>query len=551
LKSPIRPKLAQAENFGRQLIYSYVEHGGPKKDNHLDPDKFPTKALQDVAEAVFYAMLEDGCTDFSGVRTALNDAPPHILAEFGECCDGFAPLPQDCGGIIEKLTEYYFELQHDILTQRLAKEIADGQPTTETIRQLGELEAGDYRSSPQFQAFYDGVKFYLDNGKDFIPMDGRSIKAQIDHRKIPNSAAMVCEIQTNNFVKYNGPLAGRMRGVYEFNGDKLLASISPKIIRSKAGEFPTIGNLIRALFDGDEYKDTQISSFYGWMKTARHAMLKGKRRPGQALVLAGPIACGKSQLIKQIIVPAMGGRSARPYKFFSGKTGFNADLLGAEVLIIDDEVATTRIEGRRTLGESIKCNLFATSVRIEGKFRTGFDFEPLWRLVIAVNDKPENLLVLPPLDGDIHDKLMILKCQKAVELSDDDFENWEKEIRDQMPAFLHFVENYEIPVDQREGRCGVRHFHHPEIVSAISELSPEHQLRTLIDGLESSGGITIPWEGTASGLKALFGNSAVKNDADRLLGSWPAACGVYLGRLESKGVSKLPMKDGDQRWRIE
>lgn len=406
----------------------------------------------------------------------------------------------------------------------------------------------------EFRAYYDGTKFYLDNGKDFVPMDGRSIKSHLKLRGfVPlEIEATICRIQTENYVKYNGPLAGKMRGVYESNGDLLLASTSPHIIQSRPGKFPTIRKFITDLFGGDDHSESQVEAFMGWMAVSRRAMLEGKRRPGQALVLAGPIACGKTQLIKQVITPAIGGREAKPYKYLSGKTGFNADLIGAEVLVIDDEAASTRIENRRALGESIKTSLFASSVRIEGKFRNGFNFAPLWRIVIAVNDQPEALMVLPPLSHDLADKLMILKCQKALEMGDEDFEIWQATIAVELSAFLHEVEAFEIRTENADARCGVKSFYHPDVVDAISELSPEHQLRTMIETLESSGGISLPWDGTAAALKAILtaSSSAVRLDADRLLGSWPAACGVYLSRLVGKGVEKLPLRDGDQRWRI-
>ncbi len=430
------------------------------------------------------------------------------------------------------------------------KIFADSYEATKKWEPQAETKAKPETAPPQ--AFYDGTRFYLDNGKDYVPMDGRSIKSHLKMRGVIPIEEAVCFIQTDRYVKYNGPLAGRKRGVYESNGDLLLASTSPKIIQSKQGEFTTIKAFIADLFGGDDHAQTQIDSFYGWMKIARLAMLEGKRRPGQALVLAGPIACGKTQLIKQIITPAMGGREGNPYKYLSGKTGFNADLIGAEVLVIDDEAASTRIENRRALGDGIKTSLFASSVRIEGKFKNGFSFAPLWRIVIAVNDQPEALMVLPPLSHDLADKLMILKCQKALEMADDDFEIWQATMAAELPAFLRMIENFEIQSENIEGRCGVKSFYHPEVVDAISELSPEHQLRSLIDTLESSGGVALPWEGTSLALKALMTaqSSAVRLDADRLLGNWPAACGVYLSRLIGKGVEKLPLRDGDQRWRI-
>lgn len=425
-------------------------------------------------------------------------------------------------------------------------------PLTQEDRDAAEPLDPVARKESDFQAYYDGARFYLDNGKDFVPMDGRSIKSHLRTRKIGPIEEVVCKIQTDSYVKYIGPLAGKSRGVYESNGDLLLASASPKIIHSTPGIFPTIQRFITDLFGGDDHAESQVAAFIGWMATARRAMLEGNRRPGQALVLAGPIACGKTQLIKQVIVPAMGGREAKPYKYLSGKTGFNADLIGAEVLVIDDEAASTRIENRRALGDGIKTSLFASSVRIEGKFRNGFNFAPLWRIVIAVNNQPEALMVLPPLSHDLADKIMILKCQKALELTDDDFEIWQASIAAELPAFLHEVENFEIRPENADGRCGVKSFFHPDVVDAISELSPEHQLRTMIQAMESAGGISLPWDGTSAALKAILtaSSSPVRLDADRLLGSWSAACGVYLSRLVGKGVEKLPLRDGDQRWRI-
>jgi len=405
---------------------------------------------------------------------------------------------------------------------------------------------------PVPQVFYDGTRFLLDNGRDYVPMDRRSIAKQLRIRGVLDPELEICQIQTDRYVKHVGPLAGRMRGVYDSSGDLLLASSNPKIIQSKPGSFPTITKFICDLFGGDEHAEKQVEHFLGWMKIARLAMLEGKRRPGQALVLAGPVACGKTQLIKRVIVPAMGGREARPYKYLSGKTGFNGDLLGAEVLTIDDEAASTRIEQRRALGDGIKTCLFASSVRIEGKFRSGFDFDPLWRIVIAVNDEPEALMVLPPLARDLEDKLMILRCQRALDMTDEDFNIWQMQINAELPAFLHAVENHTIRPEETEPRCGIASFYHPGVVDAISELSPERQLWNMVMALEASGGIALPWEGTAAALKALLTapSSAVRLDADRLLGNWQAACGVYLSRLTGKGVEKLTLKDGEQRWRL-
>jgi hypothetical protein len=442
-----------------------------------------------------------------------------------------------------------------LLEWKLADAMRKGLPTEDLHRQLADISNAKPSANTDsfiFPAYYDGTRFLLDTGKDFVPMDSRSIRAHIKKRGLNDPDSIICDLQTERFIKYCGPLAGRQRGVYESNGDLLLASTSPKIIRSHPGEFPIIRKFITDLLGGDEHAETQQDSFLGWLHIARKAMLEGKRRPGQALVLAGKVACGKTQLIKKIIVPAMGGREAKPYKFLSGRTGFNADLLSAEVLVIDDEASSTRLEVRRALGDGIKTAAFTSSVRIEGKFKGGFDFDPLWRIVIAVNDQPESLMVLPPLSDDLSDKFIILKCQKALEFSDEEFESWNRKVSDEMPAFLHAVESFEIESSNSDGRCGVKSFYHPEVIAAISEISPQNQLMSLIKALEAGGGIQLPWEGTASSLKALLTSqsSPIRLDADRLLGNWIPACGVYLGRLVGEGIEKLPLRDGDQRWKI-
>jgi hypothetical protein len=402
------------------------------------------------------------------------------------------------------------------------------------------------------RAFYDGTRFLLDNGRDHVPMDRRSFKAHLDQQFIENPEAEICRVQVENFVRYAGPIAGHSRGsVRSADGSLLLVTSGPVIIVSNPGSYPTIRAFLHALLGGGEHGKRQLNAIMGWLHIARKALLAGKRRPGQALVLAGPIACGKTILIKLIITLCLGSRTASPYRYLTGKTGFNGDLIGAEVLVIDDECGSTRIEARRALGDGIKNSLFAASVRVEAKHKNAFDVPPLWRLVIAVNDEPESLLVLPPLGSDLNDKLMILRCSKAVPAGVD-FDEWEAAVRAELPAFLHAVEAYQIEPENAEPRCGVKSFWHPEIVAAVSELTPEAQLMQLVDAAASTGAIALPWTGTAATLKALLtaSTASTRHDAERLLGSWPAACGVYLGRLEGERVRKMPLRDGVQHWRI-
>jgi hypothetical protein len=193
-------------------------------------------------------------------------------------------------------------------------------------------------------------------------------------------------------------------------------------------------------------------------------------------------------------------------------------------------------------------------VRIEAKGREAFNFRPFWRLLICCNSEPENLLVLPPLTEDIADKIVMLRCHRRelpmpVGTSEQQERFWSV-LMEELPGLLGFLDEWEPDEDIREERCGVAAIQHPDLVNALRDLAPEGQLEQLIDHCHESGGIVLPWEGTAAQLRSILGQcSATSRDAEKLLGGWQAAAGVYLARMHGK-AEKLPISDGIQRWRI-
>jgi len=405
--------------------------------------------------------------------------------------------------------------------------------------------------------YYDGSRYHLDTGTEFVPMDQRSVVRQMKGRGLGGDEieAALNRIQVERYVSYAGPLAGHQRGMHETSGKKLLATSSPAIIHAKPGKWPTLRAVIEGLIGNDpDVGKRQVTTFMAWLKVARESLVHGSRRPGQALVLAGPRNSGKSLLI-DIVELALGGRRSNPYPHFSGSTGFNSDLAGAELLAIDDEAGSTDIRSRRNLGASIKSSLFSGAVRIEGKFRDGFTFRPCWRLMLACNDEPENLLVIPPLTEDIADKVTLFRCHKRpLPMAAHTLEEREAffaTLREELPAMLAELVSLTIPADLHDDRCGVTFFHHPELLTALGELAPETALLSLVDSLADAGRLALPWTGTARELKGvLTSDQTTSRDADKLLGGWTMATGTYLGRLTGERVEKLTIRRGDQHWRI-
>jgi hypothetical protein len=107
-----------------------------------------------------------------------------------------------------------------------------------------------------------------------------------------------------------------------------------------------------------------------------------------------------------------------------------------------------------------------------------------------------------------------------------------QEIVGELPAYLHLLENeFEIPVEWRSSRFGVKEFQNPQLLEYLDELSPATILLELIDQLQPWGVSNCEWQGTSTELRQLLiENERTRREAQRLL-DWNNACGQYLGEL--------------------
>ena len=260
-------------------------------------------------------------------------------------------------------------------------------------------------------------------------------------------------------------------------------------------------------------------------------------RPGQALALCGPHNCGKS-LIQQIITVILGDRSAKPYDYMVDSTNFNSEMFKAEHLCIEDEAASTDIRARRAFGAQIKQITACDTQRCHKKHCEAITLSPFWRLSISINDEPENLMVLPPIDDSIEDKLIILRSTSfpmpmPSETSEERAAFWAQLVAE-VPAFLDYLVNWKIPQKLRSQRYGITHWHHPDLLSEIDSFAPEYRLFTIIDKVLFGEELSTTWAGSAEDLQVkLTTNNDYAYDARKLL-SWSNAAGTYLARLAKK-----------------
>ena len=341
------------------------------------------------------------------------------------------------------------------------------------------------------------------------------------------------QIQLKNDIVYAGPLAGYDAGHHHICNQSILVTQSPVVIEPKQGQWPLINAIIEGLLINGEIDQTPY--LFGWIKVAYEAIRDRKLMPGQALAIAGPRESGKS-LIQALITEILGGRAAKPYQYMTGGTSFNSEHFGAEHLMIEDESASTDIRARRNLGAAIKNLTVNTVQRCHAKNRTALSLTPFWRLTISVNEEPENLMVMPPIDESIIDKIILLKAHRCVmpmpTNTPREREVFFKALRAELPAFLYDLMRWDIPESLMNARFGVCSYQHPELLEALNDIQPELQLLSILDQSLCFNVLTREWNGTAERLEQeLTQQDASFSHKSRKLFYYSNACGSYLGKL--------------------
>jgi hypothetical protein len=215
------------------------------------------------------------------------------------------------------------------------------------------------------------------------------------------------------------------------------------------------------------------------------------------------------------------------------------------------------------LATSIK-NLIANRVHpCHPKYRQIVNLAPWWRVSLSLNNRPDRLLVLPPMTDDIADKIILLRASKhpmpmSVRTAEQKETFWNTLVSE-LPAFLFWLRHeFCLPKDWQEDRFGVRSFHHPHLMTELEALSPAIQLLRLIDVANiwttynpktRAPSVTDPWVGTALELRTrLLENPKTQRDAAKLL-DWTNACGQYLNDLaEIRKTRVTARRKADRRW---
>lgn len=398
-------------------------------------------------------------------------------------------------------------------------------------------------------AYYDSNRgrFYtLSRAGDWIAFTEGSLKRRLRWEMFANiesdeKRGMMIQqhmlaLQIDHDVSYAGPIGGYPSGIHNLCGNRVLVTTGPKVIVPRKGEFRTLKIFIEQLL-GDK-----SPMLYAWLKSAMETLGKGPPfRPGQMLAIAGPSGCGKS-LLQNILTELFGGRFAKPYDYLIGEDKWNDDLLGAEHLMIEDDASSTDYRSRRSFGSKLK-NLVANQTQmLKRRFTDSLPVAAFSRVTITLNEEPECLMVLPPIDDSLSDKIILLRASRAAfPFGDGDLDarrRYREKLSSELPAFLSFLQSFEIPEEMTNQRYGVCGYQEPYLMQELTELTPEEELLTMIDHLNIWDVDRRDWIGTASQLQAQLLDKDKTGRVKTIL-SFSTACGVFLERLKRVHADRI------------
>ena len=361
--------------------------------------------------------------------------------------------------------------------------------------------------------------------------------------------------QMNHLVDYAGGLAGHRVGLFRStSGKAFLVTDEPPGVWDKIPEHfkkpAWFLHFIQALLPEDQWLFV-----CHWLRIALESMRRGDFRPGQVLILAGAYQSGKS-LLQAIITEILGGRSANPFRYMMDKSQFNYDLAGAEHWMIEDPGCSTDMRTRRAFGAKLKECTVCKDFSIHQKGKDALLLAVFRRVSLSVNDEPENLAVVPPLDSSILDKIFLLLCSR-VEIGEDRKAIWDTVLAE-VPLIRAWLLRRlpALPADLNDARFGVKAWQHPHLLCALADLSAESRLLALIDHVvfdrAKVGEELSFWTGMALDLEHKLRSSPFYFDVEKLL-RYSNACGVYLARLSKAHPDRVSsrVKHGRTVWDIK
>jgi hypothetical protein len=343
-------------------------------------------------------------------------------------------------------------------------------------------------------------------------------------------------------IQWSGSIAGHRQGLTNDIDDKPMLILSEaKLPVPVPGDCPTITDLLSQAFA----EPIAMQVFISWLAGRYRAVRDHTHIPSPMLVMAGEVNSGKS-LLAWIASQCLGGRSANPYSAWSGGILWNDDIIASEMLLVDDCAGTIGMAARRGFGASFKEAMYPHLVQMRKRNNSSVSVRPVWACIVCCNNTPEALQIIPPLDADMSDKVILLHVSPVTLPVDTSTPagrvTMQAMIRNDLPAFIAELTDWETPPELHDSRSGIAAWRDPDLLNSVDAESPARRLEVLLEVAVEDRGIwyDLPREMAAIEIETRMTDpkSSVREQARSLL-HWHGACGAALSRLAKMGRSMV------------
>lgn len=354
-------------------------------------------------------------------------------------------------------------------------------------------------------------------------------------------------------------LAGYREGERLMNGNRVLVLKSPALPEPVPGSCEMLLAFVRQFLgeawagrpDQDLEFTNQFATVCYWM-ARRYQAIRDEDPTcfSQVLFLIGEPGAGKTLFQEKVLTWILGGRAYKMNENVTGEERFNGPTFEYEHLYVSDaQGGGSKYEERMRQQKRLKEMATGEYHTCRAIYEAGATLSPVW--TVSYSGNVDKLNELPPWDADFADKAHLIKGCRAWRPDGSAFKKWEKQLRDEIPAFVHFLlENYgdssSLPGPLQEssggGRFGQLAFHHPELLRNLNAFSIEARLRDVInallfaDGLEEKRSFTI--EELRQGLRAKATTRGQERDVESVL----AGGAIWLGRRLGKLAELYPLE---------
>jgi len=172
----------------------------------------------------------------------------------------------------------------------------------------------------------------------------------------------------------------------------------------------------------------------------------------------------------------------------------------------------------------------------------------VWSVMVCCNDTPEAMQIIPPVDNDLSDKIIILHCAPVVMPIDTSTSDGRRQLQDaikaEMPFFANELVSWQIPDDLKDSRSGIKAWRDPELTESLDVHSPANRL---MDLMVNANWMDLPREFSALEVESrLLGQDSPVRDQARQLFTWSGACGSALAKLAKQPNSGVTISGIDR-----